>query len=163
VDFFSKCQTQEEAKKVFKKLCKYFHPDRGGDDELIIELYKQYDAWKPIDNSGKGHANDAFRYASGGVFTSSLLNVYEKKVREADEMIYYLRNQVDDLKRKNDIREGFRRDEWNCQNKIQKDLEAHLEKLIKKCADLENNYNERYDKFNKMTLLDKVRFVLGYE
>lgn len=151
MDFFSKCQTQEEAKKVFKKLCKCFHPDIGGDDELIIELYKQYDAWKPSSR------------IEGNEFNSSMINMYEKRIHELTKTIYDLRNQVDDLKRRNDIQEAFRRDEWNCQNKIQKDLEAHLEKLIKKCADLENNYNERYDKFNKMTLLDKVRFVFGYE
>jgi len=43
--FFTDCTTQEEAKKLYHKLAKLFHPDKGGDNEMMIELKKQYDAW----------------------------------------------------------------------------------------------------------------------
>lgn len=43
--FFTDCRTKEELKKTFNKLAKCFHPDKGGNSELMIELQKQYDEW----------------------------------------------------------------------------------------------------------------------
>ena len=45
--FFSDCKTQEEAKKTFNRLAKLFHPDKGGDKELMIELKNQFDSFDP--------------------------------------------------------------------------------------------------------------------
>jgi len=47
MDFFSRCRTTEEAKSVFRMLSKHFHPDRGGDANLMVELQKQYNGWNP--------------------------------------------------------------------------------------------------------------------
>lgn len=47
MDFFSKCKDKEEAKKTFHNLAKFFHPDKGGDSEMMIELKKQYDNFNP--------------------------------------------------------------------------------------------------------------------
>jgi len=43
--FFTDCKTPEEAKATFRKLAKFFHPDKGGSIDLIIELQKQYNEW----------------------------------------------------------------------------------------------------------------------
>lgn len=51
MNFFNNCKTKEEAKKVFNKLAKHFHPDKGGDSELMIELKKQYEQWNKFGNA----------------------------------------------------------------------------------------------------------------
>ena len=42
MDFYSDCKDNEEAKKLYRKLCKCFHPDRGGDIELLMCAIHQY-------------------------------------------------------------------------------------------------------------------------
>lgn len=45
--FFNDCKTKQETTTLFRKLSKFFHPDMGGENEYMIELIKQYDAWNP--------------------------------------------------------------------------------------------------------------------
>lgn len=40
---FSKCKNEEEAKKLYKKLCLFLHPDRGGDGHLMVLLTEAYE------------------------------------------------------------------------------------------------------------------------
>ena len=54
MNFFNNCKTKEEAKKVFNKLAKHFHPDKGGDSDLMIELKKQYEQWDKLGNIPSG-------------------------------------------------------------------------------------------------------------
>ncbi len=44
--YFKDCSNKEEAKQLFRKLCKEMHPDFGGDDHIFIEMKKQYDLIK---------------------------------------------------------------------------------------------------------------------
>lgn len=44
MNFFNECKTEEERKALYRKLAKLFHPDRGGDCELLVELNKQYNS-----------------------------------------------------------------------------------------------------------------------
>lgn len=46
MNFFSECATEEEAKSVYYKLALHFHPDKGGDSDLMKMLIAQYDKWK---------------------------------------------------------------------------------------------------------------------
>lgn len=50
MDFFSKCQNKSEAKDLYRKLSKLFHPDHGGDTSLQVELQNQYDRWDSPNN-----------------------------------------------------------------------------------------------------------------
>lgn len=60
MDFFSACKTQDEAKATFRKLAKVFHSDiSGGNNDLMRELIKQHDAWKPTNNFSQ-KINDPF-------------------------------------------------------------------------------------------------------
>ena len=43
--FFYGCTTEKEAKDIYRKLAKCFHPDKGGSSELMKELKEQYDKW----------------------------------------------------------------------------------------------------------------------
>ena len=40
---FSKCKTEKEIKKLYRKLSKELHPDLGGDQAKFIEMKKEYD------------------------------------------------------------------------------------------------------------------------
>lgn len=63
MDFFCDCVSQEDTKKTFNKLAKCFHPDKGGNKDLMIELKRQYDNWSPYNNA-KRH-NQERPYYSG--------------------------------------------------------------------------------------------------
>ena|SRR3972149_2420541 len=40
---FHNCKTEEDAKKLFRKLCLLIHPDKGGSNELMILLNEGYE------------------------------------------------------------------------------------------------------------------------
>jgi len=40
--FFNNCQSVEEIKGVYRKLCMQHHPDRGGNTETMQEINQQY-------------------------------------------------------------------------------------------------------------------------
>ncbi len=42
---FYGCSSAKEAKEIYHKLAKCFHPDKGGSNELMVELKKQYETW----------------------------------------------------------------------------------------------------------------------
>lgn len=44
--FFCDCKDIDEAKAIYHKLAKVMHPDKGGSQELMVELQKQYDDMK---------------------------------------------------------------------------------------------------------------------
>lgn len=47
MNYFFDCKTDEEVKKKYRELAKKFHPDHGGNANDMIELQKQYEAWRP--------------------------------------------------------------------------------------------------------------------
>lgn len=44
-DPFINCQTEEEAKKMYRKYCFKYHPDKGGTNADMIELTEYYKNW----------------------------------------------------------------------------------------------------------------------
>lgn len=44
--FFSDCKNVDEAKVIYHRLAKLFHPDHGGDKEMMSMLSVQYDDFK---------------------------------------------------------------------------------------------------------------------
>lgn len=45
--YFINCKTQADVKRLYRELAKSMHPDHGGTQEQMIELTRQYEAWKP--------------------------------------------------------------------------------------------------------------------
>lgn len=41
-DYFRGCLTEGERKRRYRKLTKKYHPDRGGNEEIMKEINKQY-------------------------------------------------------------------------------------------------------------------------
>lgn len=52
--YFTNCQTIDEAKTLFRKLCKTLHPDKGGNAKDFINMFNQFKNFKP----SKGNANE---------------------------------------------------------------------------------------------------------
>jgi len=44
--FFSDCKNVDEAKLIYHRLAKLFHPDHGGDNEMMSMLTAQYDEFR---------------------------------------------------------------------------------------------------------------------
>lgn len=42
MDFFKYCRTEEEKKEVYRTLAKCFHPDKFGNNDMMVELNRQY-------------------------------------------------------------------------------------------------------------------------
>lgn len=160
MDFFSKCLTKEDAKKVFHKLCMYFHPDKGGEQDLMIELKNQYNNWRPMDMSGKRHETDAFCYtfASGG-FNTTTVGIYEKKLQERDGTIFELRQQIEQLKMSMAKGQECERDAKNAYFRINDELKKQNEKLEETLEDFRNIIEGIVKKRDNMNLADKIRFV----
>jgi curved DNA-binding protein CbpA len=57
MDFFSHCVCNEDLKATYRKLAMCFHPDKGGDPALMVELQKQYEAWQP-----KTYSQDKYQF-----------------------------------------------------------------------------------------------------
>ncbi len=62
MDFFSQYKTKEEVKAVYRRLAKAFHPDKGGEAELMMDLQRQFDSWQPK-NQFSDHFNFTFNTA----------------------------------------------------------------------------------------------------
>ena len=45
--YFQNCQTIDEAKNLFRKLCLKLHPDKGGNETEFIQMYKEFENFKP--------------------------------------------------------------------------------------------------------------------
>ena len=78
MDFFSRCRTTDEAKMVFRSLSKHFHPDRGGDPQLMKELTKQYEGWNPSNFNWQSQFPDNRGFSSQ---TENLLKNMESNIK----------------------------------------------------------------------------------
>jgi hypothetical protein len=71
MDFFNTCKDKEEAKKVYRNLCKHFHPDKGGDPELMRQLTEQYEKFIPKNENNNSTYSRTTSYGSFRPFTFS--------------------------------------------------------------------------------------------
>lgn len=103
MDFFNSCNTQDEAKKTFHLLVKHFHPDKGGDAKLMIELKKQYDSWCPASykfnktnwqNQFPDSYNDSISEAKSKA-DEKYIDLLEKRIEILNKKNDNLENQVE--------------------------------------------------------------------
>lgn len=107
MDFFSDCISHEEVKARFRKLSKLFHPDRGGDNEIMRQLQSQYDSWSlgysyhlrkqhynpinPFDHLSKQQIND---YDVRIKACQEYISIIERAIVLKNNRIDYLENKV---------------------------------------------------------------------
>lgn len=58
MQYFKDCKDDKEAKKLFRKLAKEFHPDVGGSTEQMVELQRQYDSFDSNQSSDTKFSGD---------------------------------------------------------------------------------------------------------
>lgn len=153
MDFFNDCKTQEEAKATFKRLCKCFHPDKGGEESLMIELKKQYDDWSP------SYRTQEYQFNFIRAATTPLDFVYEKKISELNGIIYQLRNDIDLMR----INRSFDKDAYNSEARKNRILQQQMEELKQKLEDKKRELTEEHERIKNMSLGEKIKKVFGYE
>lgn len=70
--FFENCVHKDETKILYLKLAKCFHPDKGGDAELMKELNKQYEVWE----------YDVFKYQPTNLSKNQYNLEFEKQIKK---------------------------------------------------------------------------------
>ena len=75
---FQECKSNDEKKKLYRRLSKFLHPDCGGDGDLMILLTKTYEAsiafaaFEPDDDDYEEEDWDGtFRHESSRIYNSS--------------------------------------------------------------------------------------------
>lgn len=94
--FFIDCKTISEAKEVYRKLAKVFHPDKGGDAELFRELQKQHDEWSPqmnmyTPNNMGNWRSSIFQYNPNIPTDLSKDNVDKNKINDIENELFVLK------------------------------------------------------------------------
>jgi hypothetical protein len=162
MDFFNDCKTQEEAKSTFKRLCKHFHPDKGGEESLMIELKKQYDAWNPtcgIRTNFDFIKNPGYQFSFNKTSNHSLNVVYEEKINELNGLVHHLRIELDLLR----INKSFDRDAYNSEVTLRRKLQNQVDELNEKLELSKRELFMERDKHKNRSLADKIKTVFGYE
>ena len=91
--YFDHCTTIEEAKKLQKELAKQYHPDKGGNDEIMKEINSRYDEF--LDNYEKNTQNvfkDFFSNQDSftGFLTGLLSDISKFRIVEKDGGMYII-------------------------------------------------------------------------
>lgn len=164
MDFFSKCNTQEEAKATFKRLCKCFHPDKGGEEALMIDLKNQFDAWQPSYEAQR----PKFKFTVNG---SSINNdwqdiIYNEKINELNRTLYHLRTELTELR----LSLSFEKDRTNAEIRAKYHFQDEMNKqkvlidvLNKQLEEKREELKGERDRIDSKSLSEKIRWVFGYE
>lgn len=97
--FFQYCHTQDEAKKLYRELCKKHHPDVGGNAETMALINAEYSKFAPSDTNSDGmrwNYQESFnRFNQGfGFNQQNHFNTSYFRQRQENQEIQILRDQV---------------------------------------------------------------------
>jgi curved DNA-binding protein CbpA len=114
---FSACKNKEEVKATYRRLSKEYHPDKGGTNEKMADLTKQYEAAmkrdfrKKVDP--KTQKEEEFQFGSGSTEVRTQQHpMYADKIMKGDQrlkalydlinyefcnLISYSKNSVDEI------------------------------------------------------------------
>lgn len=141
--FFESCQNEKEVKEVYRKLAKCFHPDKGGNAELMVELEKQYADFKKGNISYSGSFGYGSRPTFGNVSFDHPLRqeiiALKDKIRELEDRNVCSWNSYNESKsvlEKRCEREYFRGRKEVCDEMFQslENLEEENKKLKKELS-----------------------------
>jgi len=171
LNFFANCQTKDQAKEIYRKLAKHFHPDKGGDVDLMKELQNQYDN---VDKyMGKSHkeyktfhpydpSKDQLiaHWKSQAEYYKNISSNYPKWHAEAQKREFEYRNKIQSLNIEiGKLKDEIRQKEWitksqskmidDCRNEFAKPtIVKHLHALAKW---VKKNYPEENEKPKRKT------------
>jgi len=146
MNFFCDCKDKDEAKKLFHKLAKLFHPDHGGNTDLMIELKKQYDGYSgPVNLSN---------------FTQNLFSnrnmpfdhSIHQSVRSLNDQIYRLNEEIRSLK----VERNFAYSRCNDFKKLCEEKEDEVIELEEEVSRLELHINDLLGKIYKKSLFIRI-------
>ncbi len=143
MQFFNECKTKAEAKATFRRLSKCFHPDKDGENDLMVELQKQFDNWekkKPNQNAEPlVNPYQEFSYA------------YNPRVEMLEKELTKLRKQLENPHRQVDaIRACLTAEERKGQEKEKRILQLKDEVYGLNCS-LSQKAKDNEDLFSVMT------------
>lgn len=129
IPFFAYCKDNEERKSLYRRLSKCFHPDRGGDNELMQCLNAEYENPNTLNQKSsqsekdkKEYVNPAkeiealemfekiFFYADlepsfNSDFVKSVFSYYKKFKRLTDKQYQALKNTMEKFDVENKIKQ----------------------------------------------------------
>ncbi len=154
MDFFNSCKDKEEAKKVYRNLCKHFHPDKGGDPELMKELQQQYEKFTPR-NETEEFVDNLFHASR---FYGSNPGFEFNKIRRGnfDNPLYgeirNLENKITELQRQLRVTDNRLNVEKNNLIVKEKYYEGIVKNLKKENEELYQEYDEEASKVEQLNL-----------
>jgi len=75
MNYFKDCQSLEDAKKHYWKLCKQYHPDVGGDTETMQEINRQFREFQPNKTNFGKDFTGTFDFSGSQEFISIVQNL----------------------------------------------------------------------------------------
>lgn len=164
MDFFSKCKTEHEVKALFRRLSKLFHPDTGGESELMIELRNQYDNWsfkspfdtyRPLQQTREEVFGSSYSYNPRIETLERELRLLRQQLKDGPNIIFHLRAVNNSL------------------SKVVYDLKVECEEHAEEYNQLEDENLKLKIKIEELektaivkdettdTLWDKIKYVMG--
>lgn len=159
MDFFVDCKSPEELKNRFRKLSKCFHPDKGGDTELFMELKKQHDSWSS--SYAAPQANQSFY--SGSPHTNEFPARYSRLTDGANAYVQVLKSQITHL---NKVISNLQKqvDWWKDSSEThEKTLQSYLDSNKKEADIQKRNLKEVLEKesyLKGLTFIGRLKFLI---
>lgn len=86
---FHNCKSEEDAKKLFRKLCLLLHPDKGGSNELMILLNEAYELYLKPNLKNPFSKDEPRQSTAGKIFMGDeRLNIIDELIDLQEEHEY---------------------------------------------------------------------------
>ncbi len=138
MNFFNNCKNEKEAKEVFRNLSKCFHPDKGGNVELMTELNKQYEKWESYANQSNQPKDSRFGSAPVDSEFGMNINYYKMRCESLERELFQTRHHLNvEANRNNNVQWRFQHYETEIgklNRQLQEEKEFHKRMMEKKKA-----------------------------
>lgn len=158
--FFNNCTTAEELKSKYRELCKKFHPDNGGSEELFKQMKQEFEQlWEDL--------QDVHKTMQGKKYTSDKSKRTYKSASEFMDMVDFL---IHNLKVTVEINGSFFHI-WGIE-RTDKERQAKLKEYVAKLPKLKLQWQQQkgcwrifpadyVKKTNKTWSMDAIRNGFG--
>ena len=158
MDFFSECKDKEEAKKVYRTLAKCFHPDKGGNNELMLQLKQQYEKFEPKYNNFNQKRTSFYEQVFDDAkyqFNRINRNSHIPFDHPIHDIVRGLNSRIEALERQLSI-QNITSNDWYHKYLDYLKINAELEKQLKRMENIIDGFKDHDAK--KMKLWDFLKF-----